>query len=153
MRSLSAWAVSLRARACCSWRSAIVQGDVLPHALWAALQLNLDAAVAAHAAFARTVLPSTQPPACPRACPPPSFSGDEQQLQLQLQPPPQGEGYMAQEQEPAAGLPAPCALRHLRGHEGSLLPLVADYLGLPRGRRLRHLREVTQCLRLLVDEH
>lgn len=41
---------------------------------------------------------------------------------------------------------SPCYLPLLSGHEETLLELVADFLGIRRGRPLRNLREVLQCL-------
>jgi len=50
-----------------------------------------------------------------------------------------------------AALPA-CALAALRGHEGSLLPLIADFCGVVRGESLRNAREAARCLGAILAE-
>jgi len=45
-----------------------------------------------------------------------------------------------------------CPLQLLRGHEDTLLALVADFAGVPHGRKLRTLREAVQCLEDDADD-
>jgi len=58
-----------------------------------------------------------------------------------------GEPALKRPNAPAAGHPAESPFSRLRGHEESLLQLIAEFVGVPLGRRLRNVREAAECLR------
>ena len=53
----------------------------------------------------------------------------------------------------AAAAAARCALRRLRGLEGSVLRLVADFVGAPRGAALRYLREAHRATEAALGQY
>jgi len=101
-------------------------GNSVPSHCHRSLTILLQRQVDKHATFTSTVLTATINPATPITKKPSTTSPRSRQTS--------------------------CALSLLHGHEGGVLPLIADFVGVLRGRQLRNAREVLTVLVLFAEE-